>query len=216
MRQVAEPPGREENAMKLIHWLIVALAAIAIAPLVPKHEARAAFGSYLCSPTLPNSGSGMARTVGGANTFVPSGTLYALNGQGCAFVANQDVSSFLAQGYTGGQNFFSASLVGLTANTTTTNSPTLPAGAYIHNIVLAETAGTAVSGGVKIGTTAGGTDIVAAQAVAGNALVTITDASLLKRSFGTGPAPAVQQIFFGAVTAFSPSVLNVSIMYSLF
>jgi hypothetical protein len=204
--------------MKLWTRLILAASALAAAIALPASEqpARAAFGSYLCAPTLPNSESGMARTIGGANTFVPSGTLYVLNGQGCAFIANQDVGAFQSQGYTGGQNFFSTSLVGLTANTTTTNSPTLPAGAYIHNIVIAETSGTAVSGGVKIGSTAGGTDIVAAQAVAGNALVTITDASLLKRSFGTGPAPAAQQIFFGAVTAFSPSVLNVSIMYSLF
>ena len=184
------------------------------AAFLPGKPADAAFGQFLCAPSPVDQFS--ARTIGGTNSQVPSQTLYALNGQGCAFIVQQDVGYFLSQGFTGGQNFFTLSLTGVTANTTTSNSPTLPPGTYIHNIVIAETAGNAVTGGVKIGTTAGGTDIVAAATVSGNALVTIPDSALLKRSFGTGPAPAAQQIFFGCVTSCNSASLNISILYSYF
>jgi hypothetical protein len=200
--------------MKRLSGLLAA-AALALAVFAPTEQAHAAYGSYLCAPSTSDVAIGPKRIVNTSSTASPQ-PAYVLNGQGCAFIANTDVGFFLALGFTGGQDFFTTSLVAVTANTTTTNSPTLPAGAYIHNIIIGETAGNAVTGGVDIGTAASGAQIASAIAVAGNALVTITDAGLLKRSFGTGPAPAAQQIFFTCHTACNSASLNITIMYSLF
>lgn len=194
------------------------LGAIVVAGSIfsaaPQRPAEAAFGQFLCAPSPVDQFS--ARTIGGSNSFVPSGTLYLLNGQGCAFIAQQDVGAFQSIGFTGGQNFFTISLTGVTANTTSSNSPTLPAGTYIHNIVLAETSSHTITGGVDIGTTASGTDIASAVALTSNSLVTITDSALSKRSFGTGAAPASQQIFFTCHTSCNSGSINISILYSYF
>jgi hypothetical protein len=190
--------------------LIAALALVA--PFVtPVQQAHAAYGSYLCAPSPADTAVGPKRVVN-PNTS----NAYSLNGQGCAFIPQGDVGYFLSQGYTGGQDFFTVAVTGITANTTTANSPILPAGAYIHNIIIGETAGNAVTGGVDIGTAASGAQIASAVTVGANALVGIADASLLKRVFGTGPAPASQQIFFTCHTACNSASLNVTIMYSLF
>ena len=200
---------------RIRNWFALALAGLALALLaLPPQPAKAAFGQFLCAPTPLDQIQN--RQIGGTGSQVPSATLYLLNGQGCAFIAQQDVGYFQSLGFTGGQNFFTVSLTGITANTTASNSPTLPAGTYIHNIVIAETAGNAVTGGVDVGTAASGAQVISAIAVGANALVTTADSALLKRSFGTGPAPAAQQIFFTCHTACNSASLNISILYSYF
>lgn len=192
-------------------FLKFVFAAAAIACLAPVERAHAAFGSVLCAPSSPNGAEGPRRVVNPNTT-----TAYGLNGQGCAFIAQADVGYFLSQGYTQGASFANISMVGITANTTTGNSPILPAGALIHSIVIAETAGNAVTGGVDIGTAAAGAQIASAVAVGANALVSVTGAALLVRLFGTGPLPAAQQIFFACHTACNTASLNVTITYSPF
>lgn len=189
-----------------------AVAALAGALIPAQQPAKAAFGQFLCSPTNDVVGSG-ARTIGGSTSSVPSGTLYVLNGQGCGFIAQQDVGYFQSLGFTGGQNFFTVSLTALTANSTTSNSPSIPPGTYIHNIVIQETAGHAITGGVDIGTTAGATDIVSAVACGASCLIAITDSALSKRLFST---TAAQQIFFTCHSACNSGSLNISILYSYF
>lgn len=66
-----------------------------------------------------------------------------------------------------------------TANTTAV----IPAGYIIDAIVINNTTGNAVTGGIKIGTTSGGTDVVLALAVGANSLQTVPDATILKRVF---------------------------------
>jgi hypothetical protein len=90
---------------------------------------------------------------------------------------------------------------------------TLPPRAYLIGIVIENTTANAVTGGIKIGTTAGGVDVAAAIAVGANALVTVSDAAILKRAFS---ASAAQQIFIDAVTLFNSASLNVTILYSWF
>lgn len=58
--------------------------------------------------------------------------------------------------------------------------------------------------------TNGGTDIVVAQAVSANAFVGVSDASILKRVFSE---TAFQQLFFGAVTSFNSSSLDITVGY---
>jgi Protein of unknown function (DUF2793) len=91
----------------------------------------------------------------------------------------------------------------VTANT----SLIVPAGWALDQIHFAETAGNAVTGGIKIGTTAGGTDVVAAQAVGANALDTIADANVLKKVFSRSSA---QTLFVQAVTGWNAASVELS------
>jgi hypothetical protein len=84
----------------------------------------------------------------------------------------------------------------------------VPAGYAIEAITIRNTTGNAVTGGVKIGTTAGGTDVVAAQAVGANALVTVTDASILKRYFS---ATLETTLYVEDVTSWNSASLEVAI-----
>ena len=69
--------------------------------------------------------------------------------------------------------------------TTFTNDGTysIPAGYCIDSIVFNNTTANAVTGGIKIGTTNGGTDVIAAQAVAANAFVKVQPAAILISAF---------------------------------
>lgn len=86
----------------------------------------------------------------------------------------------------------------------------LPANALIDYIIVNNTTANAITGGLKFGTSAGATDITVAVAVAGNALIFITDALLLKRIFSTS---ATQQIFFDTVTLWNSASVDVTIIY---
>ena len=101
-----------------------------------------------------------------------------------------------------------------TAQSTTANSPVLPANAYILTFVVQETTGNAVTGGIDIGTAgSSGQQIVAAYAVGANGIVSIPQASILLFTFGTtGPSKA-QQIFFNAHTNWTDTAsINVTIL----
>jgi len=188
------------------------LFAAAIATcLAPAENAHAAWGAVYCSPDPGVGAPGPKRVVNPVTT-----NAYVFNPQGCAFIANADIGFFLSQGYSSGPNTQNITLVGITANTTTANSPILPAGAAIDQIIIGETAGNAVTGGVDIGTAASGAQIVSAVAVGANSLAAVAGSAVLLRVFGTGPLPASQQIFFTCHTACNSASLNFSIFYHLF
>lgn len=86
-------------------------------------------------------------------------------------------------------------------NTLTANSTfTVPARMTIESIVYENTTANAVTGGVRIGTTNGGAEVVVAQAIGANAVGQITDANILLRFFSS----TVQQILYiQAVTAWN-------------
>jgi hypothetical protein len=85
----------------------------------------------------------------------------------------------------------------------------VPAGYAIEAITIRNTTGNAVTGGIKIGTTAGGTDVVAAQAVGANSLVTVADAAILKRYFS---ATLETTLYFEDVTAWNSASLEVAVV----
>lgn len=89
---------------------------------------------------------------------------------------------------------------------------TVPNGYAIARIYIEETSGHAITGGLKIGTTSGATDVVVAQAVAASSLNFVTDATLLKRIFST---TADQQLFLQAVTAWNSAVINIQMILDL-
>lgn len=81
----------------------------------------------------------------------------------------------------------------------------VPAGYVIESIAFQNTTANAVTGGVKIGTTNGGTEVVAAQAVGANALDTVPGANVLKRVFTTSAATT---LYVQAVTAWASASVN--------
>ena len=87
----------------------------------------------------------------------------------------------------------------------------VPAGHCIDFIAVNETNGADVTGGLRFGTTGGGTDIVAAFACAANSLNVIADSSILKRVFSVS---AAQTVFIEAVVAWNGASVNVYVTFS--
>lgn len=82
----------------------------------------------------------------------------------------------------------------------------VPAGFAIEAIYFNNTTANAVTGGVKIGTTSGATDVVAAQAVGANALGAVLGADILKRIFSTTVA---QTLYIQPVTGWNSASVNI-------
>jgi hypothetical protein len=99
--------------------------------------------------------------------------------------------------------------------TTFTSNGTLlvPKGYAIDQIIVNETSGNAVTGGIKIGTTSGATDVVVALAVAGNSLQVILDATLLKRMFSFS---ADQTLFVQTVTLWNSASVDIYVKLNRF
>lgn len=89
-----------------------------------------------------------------------------------------------------------------------TGSITLPQNAKILLFDITETAGNAITGGLDVGTTVHGTDIISAVAVGASSQFVVPDAALLKRIF-SGP----QQLFFSAHTSWNGALITVNIIY---
>lgn len=99
-------------------------------------------------------------------------------------------------------------LSGIGANTTII----CPAGYSLLAVSLFNSTANAVTGGVKIGTTSGAVDVVAAQAVAANACLRILDAALLLKYF----SPTVDQtLFIQAVAAWNSAAVNFKFTFNL-
>lgn len=100
----------------------------------------------------------------------------------------------------------------LTAVTVANSSCVLPVNAVINKVIVQNTTGNAVTGGLKFGTTSGATDIVVALTVGANALTFVADAALLKQIFST---TATQTIFIDTVTLWSSASVNIWILYTV-
>ena len=170
----------------------------------------------MCSPDVSGGVQG-ARTVGGTTSQVPTGTVYSLNGQGCAVIKAADVGFFLSQGYSqaGGLPVLPQFTVPVAATGTTSYLVgTLPPSTYIRDVFVSNTdASHAVTGGIDIGTTSGGTDVVAAAnlAVGTSSVNFVTDANLAKRVFSV---TAGQAIFATGHTSWNtPTTVTITITY---
>lgn len=197
-----------------------ALAAVALlALLAPIQKANAAASvavnyQWLCAPEVSNGNNGPRRFVNPGT----SGGTYNLNAQGCAAfsLANADAAYAISQGFTPGVNLFSLIQQTITASTTaTTSTITLPANAMIMGIVLQETAGNAVTGGVDIGNATSATAYASAVALGANALVAVADSALTRVYPATTPTSA-QKILTVCHTACNSASLNITILYSIF
>lgn len=194
--------------MKMLRTaLFLAAAAAALASFaLPSAPAQAA-NAILCSPMGDNMGS---RRITNPNTNVS----YTLDGRGCGLIAIADLGYFRSQGF--------SSVPGLTSTifntgvaTGTTNFPIgiIPAGAYIQQIIFSNSVAAAVTGGISIGSTASGTDVVAAQACGASCLTFTTDALTLKRVFSL-TAPTT--LHAAAVTAWNSANVTITVVYGYF
>lgn len=157
----------------------------------------------LCAATASGTSPGPRRWV------ASSGTAYGLNNQGCALIAPADVSGALAEGFTLRSQLFAVVANALTAAGTVV----LPPGAYIDRIIVQETSGGAVTGGIKIGTAAAGTQVAAALICGASCLVWTPDVSISTRIFAN---TAPQTLFIDAVSSFASSRVNVTVIYGIY
>ena len=201
--------------MKRIASFLFGLA-LALAPLAPITPANAAASTqtahaWMCIPLA---------SVGGApqHVVVPNttGNAYNLNSGGCALIASGDIGYFQSQGFTYGPNIFTLVQTGITASTTsTTSSIVLPANAVIQSVVLAETTGNAITGGVDIGDSSGATTYASAVALGANATVVVADSALTRLNKNSG-TPAAFQILVACHSSCNSGSINITIIYSYF
>lgn len=100
----------------------------------------------------------------------------------------------------------------LTAFGVAANGPlgVVPANAVIRAIYVRNTTANAVTGGINVGTTAGGAQVASAIAVAGNALVVIDGASLVATGkYLSGTLNTV--LYISAVTAWNNAALDIRV-----
>jgi hypothetical protein len=137
-----------------------------------------------------------------------STTVYHLDSQGRALVAEADIPYLRAHGFspvrdTQADLFVTSGVIA--SGTSSVGLGILPANYFIEHLILQELAGSAITGGVNIGSTAGGNDIVSALAITANLLTAVAGASILKRAFSTS---APTSLFVSAVTSWNSANLN--------
>lgn len=156
-------------------------------------------------------GAASGASAGPARWTAASGTTYTIDAMGCAVIGAADISDASANGFSQSTGLRALVKTGITAQDFT--SLVVPAQAYVHQIVVRNTTANAVTGGVKVGTTAGGVDVVAALTCGANCFTFVADAALLKRVFSvTAPTP----LSIDAVTSFNSASLDVTVLYSYF
>lgn len=194
--------------MKLRHLIAAATMSLAAFAL-PAQAAQI----NMCAPDVAGGVQG-PRTIGGTLSPVPSGTIYILNPQGCALVAQGDVGYFQSQGFTQASSQQTILFTtGVATGTTDFVIGSVPAGAYIQQLIFSNSVAAAVTGGVSIGTTANGVDVVAAQAVGASGLTFTTDALTLKRVFSTTVATPLHA---AAVTAWNSANVTITVKMMAF
>ena len=204
----------------LKHSLALAAAfALALAPVSVEKASAAAttqtLHQFLCAP-VQTAGTQARRVVNTSSTASPQPS-YVLNADGCAVIANADTGFFLSQGYYYGPNQFVIQQMAITANTTaTTSTLVLPQYAYIIAIVVEETAGNAVTGGINVGDSGSAARFVSAFAVGANSTAVATLVAGTGQIFSNSGVPSSDQILIAAVTGFNSASLTVSVIYGYY
>lgn len=185
---------------RLLAGLALIALAIGFAP-APADAASIVF----CRSASPGTAAGPARF-----TAPGSGNAYQLDRAGCTLGLVTDIGDFQANGFTQSGPLRAIVITGATAQIQVGN---LPPSAYIQAVIAQETSGRTMSFGVKLGTTAGGTDIISGMNVTSFSLTNAADVSFAKRVFSQTQAQAV---FLDAVTAWNGASVVLTILYSFF
>jgi hypothetical protein len=163
----------------------------------------------MCRPAAVATAAGPGRWVAPA-----SGTAYSLDNQGCAVIALADIGDAAAGGLTqsGPVRAFIYN-TGVATGTTDFTIGSVPASAALTGIFFSNSVAAAVTGGISIGTTANGVDVVAAQACGSTCVAFTTDALTLKRVFSL---TAATPLHAAAVTAWNSTNVTITVLYSYF
>lgn len=178
-------------------------ALLAATALLPATKPADAAVINMCQSQSAGTAPGPARW-----TARGSGTSYTLNNRGCALINVTDVPEAVSAGFTQQTGIFVAAVKGITA---ANSQIVLPAGTYIDRIVVQETSGASITGGLKFGTSSGGTQIVSAAICGASCLVWVPDASISTRIFSTQT-----QVFIDAVSSWNSAAANVTIFYGYY
>jgi len=200
--------------------LLIALLALFSPAISPANAAATSQTTHLwlCAPNPAVGLPGGGRVTNLSSTTSPQ-TSYILNRQGCALIAGADVSYFLAQGYYSGPNVFAGQATAITGGASGTASETtgltLPAYAQIRSIVLCETAGNAVTGGLNIGDAGSATRFASAVTLGANACVTVAD-SALTRIYVPSGVPTSDAILLQAASSWNSASVNITVQWTYF
>lgn len=187
--------------MKKLLSALLAAAVIAGAAVIAPSSAEAA-QIRVCQPAGAGKAPGPARW-----TAPGSRTVYNLDNDGCVLISPTDATDAAAGGLVQ-----RGSLRTVVANALiAAGSVQLPGGTYIDRIIIQETSGAAVTGGLKFGSTSGGTEIVTAQACGIACLTLLAETAITARVF-TAPTT----VFIDAVTAWAGARVNVTIVYGFY
>lgn len=119
----------------------------------------------------------------GRYTATASGNVYQLDREGCAPMLATDVQEASANGFVQTGSLRAIILSGASAQA---QVGILPPSAYILAVAVQNQGATAPLGGLKFGTTAGGTDVITGINASGNNTITVSsDTSLAKRAFNS-------------------------------
>jgi hypothetical protein len=194
--------------------LIFAVAAALLAPSSAQAAASLQVThAFLCAPEVAVGTAGPRLAVNTSSTAVPQPS-YQLNSAGCGLIASPDVGFFLSQGYTVGVNEGVQQQNAITATTTgTTSQLSLPAYGFVKYIVIEETAGGSITGGVNVGDSGSATRFASGVAVSANAN-TVVVPTALTGSANTG-VPVPDTILIAGTFAGGAS-LNVTVIFGYF
>jgi hypothetical protein len=192
---------------------IRALTLAALVAVAAVSEAQAA-SMWMCAPETP--GAAAARLVTNPNT----NNAYGLNAAGCALIQQADIGYFSTQGFTAGAGQNSIIFTtGVATGTTNFVIGTLPAKSYIQQIVFSNAAAAAVTGGISIGSTANGAQIVAAQAMGAAAPPATADVAVPQASIllsGVSATGVATSLNMAAVTAWNNANVTVTVIYGAY
>jgi len=151
------------------------------------------------------------KTNKSSNTIQVAVTGCTINGKSTVNLCNQYECVRVVFDGLGGTEISAVKTIPIQKQTFTANgSINVPRGYYIASIVLQETIGNAVTGGLNIATAPAGNDVVAAKAVGASQTTYVTDAEMLKRIFSIS---AAQTIYVEAVTAWNLASVNLWIEF---
>ena len=148
----------------------------------------------------------ITKTNKSSNTIQVVVTGSTINGKSTVNLCNQYETVRLEFSGTGALDISAVKVIPIQKQTYTSNgSINVPRGYYIASIVLEETAGNAVTGGLNIATAPAGNDIVSAKALSANQTTYVTDAEMLKRIFSISTS---QTIYVEAASAWNSASVN--------
>lgn len=191
--------------MKRFLASLIVAAALCIGLSAPAFAAS----QYMCAPGRDGVAGGPGRW-----TAPTSGTIYGLNARGCAVIGSADIGDATAANFIVWAPYQSVVRTGVTSSASN-NSVVIPAGAFIQDIIVQETSGSAVTGGVKIGSTNGGTDVVSVLQMPASTVTMTSGTTLLKKVFSS-TAPTT--LYVDAVGNYNliNSSINFTVVYGFF